>query len=133
MFVRLDEIMSKCKDDAFAKSTVSKFYANFYNKKAFIDYLVGNWFDANRIFNYTYSMFMFFYYYYFPFQAFVILVLHFFFVGMWAKWYIKFPHSNQEINSATESYHYTLKTRFLCQKARKYGRRMNLLLTHFLN
>ena len=51
LFARLYEIMSKYKDDASMKSIVSKFCVDFHNEKAFIDYLIGNWFDTDRIYN----------------------------------------------------------------------------------
>lgn len=55
MFARLNEIMSKCKDDAYVKSTISKFYVDFHNEEAFIDYLIGNWFNANIIHKYNHN------------------------------------------------------------------------------
>ena len=79
IFARLDEIMSKCKDDASVKAVVSKFYNDLHNGKVFIDYLIGNWFDANRIRKYTHNMFMFFTSFFYRFEAFMILMLHFIF------------------------------------------------------
>lgn len=60
IFERLDEIISKCKDDASVKAVVSKFYIHCHIKKDFIDYLIGNWFDVDRIHKYTHNMFKFF-------------------------------------------------------------------------
>jgi len=118
--------MSKCKDDAYVKVVVSKFYVYFYNEKAFIDYLIGNWFDADIICKCTHNMFIFFTF--FPLSRIFYFDSTFSVAGMWAKCYKKFLHSNQETNSAIESYHCTLKTRFQCQKTIKCGRRMDLLL-----
>jgi len=51
---------------------------------------------------------------------------------MWAKFYRDFPHFNQETNATIKSYHYFLKIRYLCDKARKCGRRMDWLIGKFL-
>ncbi|MCO5557588.1 hypothetical protein L7F22_011154 [Adiantum nelumboides] len=49
-------------------------------------------------------------------------------VEMWARSVRLLPHANQDTNGAIESYHATLKSRFLCGKKYIWGRRIDWLL-----
>eukprot|EP01018_Ginkgo_biloba_P037006 Gb_26335 [translate_table: standard] len=47
---------------------------------------------------------------------------------MWVKAYRDFPHANEETNSAIESYHGFLKTKYLCNRRRKSSHHMDWLI-----
>lgn len=58
MFSRLDEIISKYKDYAYVRVVVLKFYIDFHEEKAFINYLTENCFEDDRIRKFTHNMFI---------------------------------------------------------------------------
>ena len=62
----------------------------------------------------------------------ILLLTHFFQVGMWVECCRNFPHANQETNNSIEAYHYFLKSKFLSDRSKKCGRRMDWLLYQLL-
>jgi len=47
---------------------------------------------------------------------------------MWTRHFQNFPYANQETNATIESYHGLLKIRFLSDKMKKSGRRLDWLI-----
>ena len=51
---------------------------------------------------------------------------------MWVEGCRNFPHANQETNNSVEAYHYFLKSKFLSDRRKKCGHRMDWLLYQLL-
>eukprot|EP01018_Ginkgo_biloba_P021291 Gb_07445 [translate_table: standard] len=98
MFKKLGAIMHACKDDDLVREALDSFCLEFATDN-FLKYLYYNWILDNKLHMY-----------------------------MWAKAYRDFPHTNQETNSAIESNHGFLKTKYSCDRRRKSNCLMDWLI-----